>query len=109
MSTEIEHLEFELEKARSGLAMPYDRRVWQLETQLREARQKLRMPKAKTDGRQALAEVKQVAGRLSIVLEQGRKRQAVAGFKARSRRRLLGTASEHTAPVKTLNSRTHQP
>jgi hypothetical protein len=48
LSTEIEHLEFELEKARSGLAMPYDReRVWQLETQLREARQKLRMPKAK--------------------------------------------------------------
>ena len=31
MSTEIKHLEFELEKARNGLAMPYDReRVWQL-------------------------------------------------------------------------------
>ncbi len=44
MSTEIKHLEFELEKARNGLAMPYDReRVWQLEAQLREAR---RMRKA---------------------------------------------------------------
>jgi hypothetical protein len=31
MSTEIKRLEFELEKARNGLAMPYDReRVWQL-------------------------------------------------------------------------------
>ena len=40
MSTEIKRLEFELEKARNGLAMPYDReRVWQLEAQLREARQ----------------------------------------------------------------------
>ena len=39
MSTEIKHLEFELEKARNGLAMPYDReRVWQLEAQIREAR-----------------------------------------------------------------------
>jgi hypothetical protein len=48
MSTEIKHLEFEFEKARTGLSMPYDReRVWQLETQLREARQKLRMRKAK--------------------------------------------------------------
>jgi hypothetical protein len=48
MNTEIKCLEFELEKARHGLAMPYDReRVWQLETQLREARQKLRMRKAK--------------------------------------------------------------
>ena len=48
MKTEIKCLEFELEKARNGLAMPYDReRVWQLETQLREARQKLRMRKAK--------------------------------------------------------------
>ena len=45
MSTE---LEFELEKARNGLAMPYDReRVWQLEAQLREARHKLRMRNAK--------------------------------------------------------------
>ena len=40
MSTEIRHLEFELEKAGNGLAMPYDReRVFQLEAQLREARQ----------------------------------------------------------------------
>ena len=47
MSTEIKHLELELEKARNGLAMPYDReRVWQLETQLREARLKLRMRRA---------------------------------------------------------------
>jgi hypothetical protein len=38
----------ELEKARNGLAMPYDwERVWQLEAQLREARQNLRMRKAK--------------------------------------------------------------
>ena len=38
MSTEIKCLEFELEKARNGLAMPYDReRVWQLEAQLRDA------------------------------------------------------------------------
>jgi hypothetical protein len=42
MSTEIKRLE--LEKARHGLAMPYDReRVWQLEAQLREARQRLPM------------------------------------------------------------------
>jgi hypothetical protein len=48
MSTEIKRLEFELEKARYGLAMPCDReRVWQLEAQIREARQKLRMRKAK--------------------------------------------------------------
>ena len=48
MSTDIQRLEFELEKARNGLAMPHDReRVWQLEVQLREARQKLRMRKAK--------------------------------------------------------------
>ena len=48
MSTEIKRLEFELEKARNGLAMPYDReRVWQLETQLREARHRVRMRKAK--------------------------------------------------------------
>ena len=48
MNTEIKCLEFELEKARNGLAMPYDReRVWQLETQLREARQKFWMRKAK--------------------------------------------------------------
>jgi hypothetical protein len=48
MSTEIKHLEFELEKARNGLAMPYDReRVWQLEAQIREARQNVRMRKAK--------------------------------------------------------------
>ena len=48
MSTEIKRLEFGLEKACSGLAMPYDReRVWQLEAQIREARQKLRMRKAK--------------------------------------------------------------
>jgi hypothetical protein len=48
VSSEIKHLEFELEKACNGLAMPYDReRVWQLEAQLREARQKLRMRKAK--------------------------------------------------------------
>jgi hypothetical protein len=48
VSTEIKHLEFELEKASNGLAMPYDReRVGQLEAQLREARQKLRMRKAK--------------------------------------------------------------
>jgi hypothetical protein len=41
-------LEFELEKARNGLAMPYDReRVGQLEAQVRETRQKLRMRKAK--------------------------------------------------------------
>ena len=47
MSSEIKHLEFELEKARHGLAMPYDReRVLQLETQLREARQRLRLRKA---------------------------------------------------------------
>jgi hypothetical protein len=47
MSTEIRHLEFELEKAGNGLAMPYDReRVFQLEAQLREARQRLRMRKA---------------------------------------------------------------
>jgi hypothetical protein len=47
MSTEIRHLEFELEKAVNGLAMPYDReRVFQLEAQLREARQRLRMRKA---------------------------------------------------------------
>jgi hypothetical protein len=47
MSTEIRHLEFELEKARNGLAMPYDReRVFQLEAQLREARVRLRMRKA---------------------------------------------------------------
>jgi hypothetical protein len=33
---------------KTGSAMPYDReRVWQLEAQLREARQKLRMRKAK--------------------------------------------------------------
>jgi hypothetical protein len=45
MSTEIKRLEFELEKARNGLAMPYDReRVWQLETQLREARHRLQPP-----------------------------------------------------------------
>ena len=48
MSTEIKRLEFELEKARNGLAMPYDReRLWQLETQLREARHRVRMRKAK--------------------------------------------------------------
>ena len=48
MSTEIKRLEFELEKARKGLAMPYDReRVWQLKAQVREARHKLRMRKAK--------------------------------------------------------------
>ena len=48
MSTEIKRLEFELEKASNGLAMPYDReRVWQLEAQLREARQRVRMRKAK--------------------------------------------------------------
>ena len=48
MSTEIKRLEFELEKARNGLAMPYDReRVWQLDAHLREARQKVRMRKAK--------------------------------------------------------------
>jgi hypothetical protein len=48
MSTEIKRLEFELEKARNGLAMPYDReRVWQLEAQIREARQRVRMRKAK--------------------------------------------------------------
>ena len=48
MSTEIKRLEFELEKARYGLAMPYDReRVWQLEAQLREALQKVRMRKAR--------------------------------------------------------------
>jgi hypothetical protein len=48
VSAEIKHLEFELEKASNGLAMPYDReRVGQLEAQLREARQKLRMRKAK--------------------------------------------------------------
>ena len=46
MSAEIKHLEFELEKA--GLAMPYDReRVGQLKAQVREARHKLRMRKAK--------------------------------------------------------------
>ena len=47
--TQIKCLEFELEKARNGtLAMPYDReRVWQLEAQLRDARQKVRMRKAK--------------------------------------------------------------
>ncbi len=39
--TEVKCLEFELEKGCSGLAMPYDReRVWQLEAQLREARQR---------------------------------------------------------------------
>lgn len=44
MSIEAKRLEFELEKARNG----FDReRVWQLETQLREARQKMRMRKAK--------------------------------------------------------------
>jgi hypothetical protein len=48
MSTEIKRLEFELEKARNGLALPYDReRVWQLEARVREARQKLRTRKAK--------------------------------------------------------------
>ena len=48
MCAEIKRLEFELEKARNGLAMPYDReQVWQLEAQLREACQKLRMRKAK--------------------------------------------------------------
>ncbi len=48
MNTEIKRLELELEKARNGLAMPYDReRVWQLEAHLREARQKVRMRKAK--------------------------------------------------------------
>jgi hypothetical protein len=37
MSTDFKQLEFELEKARNGLAMPYDpERVWQLEAQLRE-------------------------------------------------------------------------
>ena len=47
VSSEIKHLEFELEKASNGLAMPYDReRVGQLESQLREARQRLRMRKA---------------------------------------------------------------
>jgi hypothetical protein len=47
MSTEIKRLEFELEKARNGLAMPYDReRVWQLEAQIREARHRVRMRKA---------------------------------------------------------------
>src|SRR4051812_2519918 len=46
MSTEIKRLEFELEKARHGLALPYDReRVWELEAQPREARQKVRMRK----------------------------------------------------------------
>jgi hypothetical protein len=40
MSTEI--------NAGNGLAMPYDReRVWQLEAQIREARQRVRMRKAK--------------------------------------------------------------
>ena len=48
MSTEIKRLEFELEKARNGLAMPYDRElVWQLEAQAREAGQNVRMRKAK--------------------------------------------------------------
>jgi hypothetical protein len=47
MCPEIKRLEVELEKARNGLAMPYDReRVWQLEAQLRDARQMLRMRKA---------------------------------------------------------------
>jgi hypothetical protein len=60
MSTEIKRLEFELEKARNGLAMPYDReRVWQLEAQLREARQKVRMRKAK-----------QMAGKLRLKLSK---------------------------------------
>ena len=48
MSTEIKRVEFELERARNGLAMPYDReRVWQRGAQLREARHKLRMRNAK--------------------------------------------------------------
>ncbi len=48
MSTEIKRLEFELEKALNGLAMPYDReRVWQLEGQIREARERVRMRRAK--------------------------------------------------------------
>jgi hypothetical protein len=47
MSIEIKHLEFELEKARNGMAMPYDReRVLALEAQLREVRQRVRMHKA---------------------------------------------------------------
>ena len=45
--TEIKHLEFELEKARNGMAMPYDReRILALKAQLREARQRMRMRKA---------------------------------------------------------------
>jgi hypothetical protein len=61
MSTEIKRLEFELEKASNGLAMPYDReRVWQLEAQLREARQRVRMRKAKHMA--AKLRLEQVAG-----------------------------------------------
>ena len=62
MSTEIKRLEFELEKASNGLAMPYDReRVWQLEAQLREARQGAHA-QGQTHGGQAPAETEQVAG-----------------------------------------------
>ena len=46
MSTEIKRLEFELEKARNGLAMPHVERAWQLEAQIREARHRVRMRKA---------------------------------------------------------------
>ena len=38
--------EFELEKARNGLAMPHVERAWQLEAQIREARHRVRMRKA---------------------------------------------------------------
>jgi hypothetical protein len=60
MSTEIKRLEFEREKARNGLAMPYDReRVWQLEAQIRGARQRLRMRK-----------VQQMAAKLRLKLSK---------------------------------------
>ena len=47
MSTEIKHTGIRLEKARNGMAMPYDReRILALKAQLREARQRMRMRKA---------------------------------------------------------------
>jgi hypothetical protein len=71
MSTEIKHLEFELEKARNGMAMPYDReRVLALEAQLREARQRVRMRKGAADGGQAPAEATQVARGATIFATQ---------------------------------------
>ena len=56
MSTEIKRLEFELEKARNGLTMPYDReRVWQLEALATRSAPEVAHAQGQADGGQAHA------------------------------------------------------